>query len=109
MAWVYLGFAIVAEIIATSALQATQGFTKLWPSVLTLVGYGLAFYFLSLSLRSIPLGVAYAIWSGVGIVCVSIIAFFLYKQSLDLAAILGMTMIVGGVVVINLFSKTVGH
>ena len=109
MAWVYLGFAIVAEIIATSALQATQGFTKLWPSVLTLVGYGLAFYFLSLSLRSIPMGVAYAIWSGVGIVCVSIIAFFLYKQSLDLAAILGMTMIVGGVVVINLFSKTVGH
>lgn len=109
MAWVYLGFAIVAEIIATSALQATQGFTKWWPSVLTLVGYGLAFYFLSLSLRSIPLGVAYAIWSGVGIVCVSIIAFFLYKQSLDLAAILGMTMIVGGVMVINLFSKTVGH
>ncbi|MDO5681068.1 MAG: multidrug efflux SMR transporter [Pelistega sp.] len=109
MAWLYLGLAIVAEIIATSALQATQGFTKLWPSVLTLLGYGLAFYFLSLTLRSIPLGIAYAIWSGVGIVCVSIIAYFLYKQSLDLPAVLGMSMIVGGVVIINLFSKTVGH
>lgn len=109
MAWFYLGIAIVAEIIATSALQAAQGFTKLWPSVLTLVGYAVAFYFLSLTLRSIPLGIAYALWSGVGIVCVSIIAFFLYKQSLDLPAILGMSMIVGGVVVINLFSKTVGH
>ena len=109
MAWLYLGLAIVAEIIATSALQATQGFTKLWPSVLTLLGYGLAFYFLSLTLRSIPLGIAYAIWSGVGIVCVSIIAYFLYKQSLDLPAVLGMFMIVGGVVIINLFSKTVGH
>ena len=109
MAWLYLGLAIVAEIIATSALQATHGFTKLWPSVLTLLGYGLAFYFLSLTLRSIPLGIAYAIWSGVGIVCVSIIAYFLYKQSLDLPAVLGMSMIVGGVVIINLFSKTVGH
>ena len=109
MAWLYLGLAIVAEIIATSALQATQGFTKLWPSVLTLLGYGLAFYFLSLTLRSIPLGIAYAIWSGVGIVCVSIIAYFLYKQSLDLPAILGMSMIVGGVVIINLFSKSVAH
>lgn len=109
MAWIYLGIAIVAEIIATSALQATQGFSKLWPSVLTLVGYGLAFYFLSLTLRSIPLGIAYAIWSGVGIVCVSIFAFFFYKQSLDLPAVLGMSMIVGGVVIINLFSKSVGH
>ncbi len=109
MAWVYLGLAIVAEIIATSALQATQGFSKLWPSVLTLAGYALAFYFLSLTLRSIPLGIAYAIWSGVGIVCVSIIAYFLYKQSLDLPAILGMSMIVGGVVIINLFSKSVAH
>ena len=109
MAWVYLGLSIVAEIIATSALQATQGFSKLWPSVLTLAGYALAFYFLSLTLRSIPLGIAYAIWSGVGIVCVSIIAYFLYKQSLDLPAILGMSMIVGGVVIINLFSKSVAH
>ena len=109
MAWVYLGLAIVAEIIATSALQATQGFSKLWPSVLTLAGYALAFYFLSLTLRSIPLGIAYAIWSGVGIVCVSVIAYFLYKQSLDLPAILGMSMIVGGVVIINLFSKSVAH
>lgn len=109
MAWVYLGLAIVAEIIATIALQATQGFSKLWPSVLTLAGYALAFYFLSLTLRSIPLGIAYAIWSGVGIVCVSIIAYFLYKQSLDLPAILGMSMIVGGVVIINLFSKSVAH
>ena len=104
-----MGLAIVAEIIATSALQATQGFSKLWPSVLTLAGYALAFYFLSLTLRSIPLGIAYAIWSGVGIVCVSIIAYFLYKQSLDLPAILGMSMIVGGVVIINLFSKSVAH
>ena len=109
MAWVYLGLAIVAEIIATSALQATQGFSKLWPSVLTLAGFALAFYFLSLTLSSIPLGIAYAIWSGVGIVCVSIIAYFLYKQSLDLPAILGMSMIVGGVVIINLFSKSVAH
>lgn len=109
MAWFYLSIAIVAEVIATSALQATQGFTKGLPTVITLLGYALAFYMLSLSLRAIPLGIAYAIWSGVGVVCVGIIAYFLYKQSLDLPAILGMSMIVGGVMIINLFSKSMAH
>ena len=109
MAWVYLGLAIVAEIIATIALQATQGFSKLWPSVLTLAGYALAFYFLSLTLRSIPLGIAYAIWAGVGIVLTALIGYFVFRQSLDFAAMIGIALIVSGVVVINLFSNSTGH
>ena len=109
MKWVYLGVAIIAEIIATSALKSSEGFSRLWPSLLTVAGYGVAFYFLSLTLREIPVGVAYAIWSGVGIVLISLVGVVLFRQTLDAAAIAGMALIVAGVVVINLFSKTTGH
>ena len=108
-AYLYLAVAIAAEVIATSALRAAQGFTVLIPSAIAIVGYVVAFYFLSLTLKTMPVGVAYAIWSGVGIVVVSIVAMVLYKQVLDLPALLGMGMIMAGVLVINLFSKTTGH
>jgi len=109
MAHVYLAIAIIAEVIATSALKASEEFTKVTPSLIVLIGYGAAFYFLTLVLKTIPVGVTYAIWSGLGIVLVSIAGIFLYKQPPDLPAILGMGLIVAGVVVINVFSKTVGH
>ncbi len=107
MKWVFLLVAILAEIVATSALKASESFTRLWPSVLTVAGYAVAFYFLSLVLRSIPVGIAYAIWSGVGIVLVTLVAAVLYGQKPDAAAVAGMALIVAGVVVINLFSKSV--
>lgn len=106
MKYVYLFIAIVSEVIATSSLKASNEFTKLWPSVIVVLGYASAFYFMSLTLKSMPVGIAYAIWSGVGIVLISISAYFLYKQRLDLPAILGMALIVAGVLVINLFSKS---
>jgi small multidrug resistance pump len=106
MKYLYLLIAIVSEVAATSALRASEQFTKLWPSVIVVVGYGLAFYFMSLTLKSIPVGVAYAIWSGVGIVLVSITGYFLYKQKLDLPALLGIGLIIAGVLVINVFSKS---
>jgi small multidrug resistance pump len=109
MNWLYLMVAIIAEVIATSALKATAGFTRLIPSLLVIVGYGTAFYFLSLTLRSIPLGIAYALWSGIGIVLVSIVGWLLYRQHLDLPAIIGIALIISGVLVINLFSKSAGH
>jgi small multidrug resistance pump len=93
-------------VAATSALRASNQFTRLWPSVIVVIGYGLAFYFMSLTLKSIPVGIAYAIWSGVGIVLISITGFLLYKQKLDMPAVLGMALIVAGVLVINLFSKS---
>ena len=106
MQWIYLAIAIVSEVVATSALKAAEGFTRFVPSVLVVVGYALAFYFLSLTLRTIPLGVAYAIWAGVG---VALVGWVVYHQSLDLAALIGITLIVSGVIVLNLFSKTVVH
>ena len=109
LAYLFLGIAIIAEVIATSALRAAEGFTVLLPSAIAVVGYVVAFYFLSLTLKTMPVGVAYAIWSGVGIVLVSLVALVLYKQVLDLPAMLGMGLIMAGVVVINLFSKTTGH
>lgn len=109
MKYLYLTIAIVAEVIATSALKSAEGFSKLGPSLLVIIGYGVAFYFLSLTLKTIPVGISYAIWSGLGITLVSIIGYFFYKQSLDLPAIIGLLMILGGVVVINVFSKTVSH
>lgn len=106
---VYLSIAIVFEVFATSALKQTEGFTRLWPSLLTIVGYGFAFYFLSLPLRTMPIGVVYAVWSGVGIVLVTLIGWSVFRQMLDLPAVLGIAMIVGGVLVINIFSKTMAH
>lgn len=108
-AWACLAIAIVAEVIATSALTASAGFTKPLHSVGVVIGYGIAFWFLSLSLKSIPVGIAYAVWSGVGIVLISVAGWALFKQSLDPAALAGMTLIVAGVMVINLFSRSVAH
>ncbi len=107
--WLFLGVAIFSEVIATSALKASEGFSKTTPSIVVLVGYGLAFYFLSLTLKTIPVGVAYAVWSGVGIVGVSIIGFLVFKQKLDFPALLGMGFILTGVLIMNVFSKTVAH
>lgn len=109
MNYLYLAIAIVAEVIATSALKASEGFTRLWPSLIVGIGYFVAFYFLSLTLRTITVGVAYAIWSGVGIVLVAIIGWLVLGQKLDAPAIGGMGLIIAGVVVINLFSKSTGH
>lgn len=106
---VLLAIAIVSEVVATSALRAAEGFTRVVPSVIVVIGYGIAFYCLSLTLKTIPVGVVYAIWSGLGIVLVSIVAYFLYNQKLDLPAIIGMGLIVAGVVVLNLFSKSAVH
>ena len=109
MKWVYLLLAIVSEVVATSALKSSESFSRLWPSVLTVVGYGVAFYLLSLTLREMPVGIAYAIWSGVGIVLVSLAAGVLFGQKLDLPALIGMGLIVAGVIVINVCSKSVVH
>jgi small multidrug resistance pump len=109
MKYVYLLLAIIFEVFATSSLQASQQFTKLVPSILVVIGYGFAFFFLSQCLRTMELGIAYALWSGLGIVLISAIGVVVYKQSLDLPAILGMALILGGVVVINVFSKTAVH
>ncbi|NIX78056.1 multidrug efflux SMR transporter [Microvirga sp. c23x22] len=109
MNYAYLFAAIICEVIATSALKASEGFSRLWPSALVIVGYGLAFYFLSLTLRTIPVGIAYAVWSGIGIVLIALAGWVLYRQSLDLPAILGIGLILTGVLVINLFSRTAGH
>ncbi len=109
MPWLILFIAIVAEVIGTSALKASAGFTRLWPSIVVVAGYATAFYCLSLTLKTIPVGMAYAIWSGAGIVLVSLIAWLVFKQSLDLPAIVGMGLIVAGVLVIQLFSQTQAH
>jgi small multidrug resistance pump len=108
-AWIYLGIAIVAEVIATSALKAAAGFTRPGPSAIVVVGYGIAFYFLSLTLQTIPVGVTYAIWCGVGIVLITLVAWLMYGQALDAAAILGLALITAGVVVLNVFSRVVAH
>jgi len=109
LAYTYLGIAIVCEVIATSALKASDGFTRLWPSVLTAVGYAAAFYCLAMTLKVIPTGVAYAIWSGIGIVLISVVGWIAFKQTLDIPALIGMGLIIAGVVVINVFSNTVRH
>ncbi|KAF7597765.1 MAG: QacE family quaternary ammonium compound efflux SMR transporter [Candidatus Dactylopiibacterium carminicum] len=108
-AWWALAVAIVCEVIATSALKASAGFSRPLPSVLVVLGYGAAFYLLTIVLRSIPVGVAYAIWSGAGIVLVSLVGWLLYRQSLDTPAILGIGLILAGVLVLNLFSRSAAH
>ena len=105
MHWLYLSIAILAEVVATSSLKAAEGFTRLTPSLIVVFGYGTAFYFLSLTLRTMQVGTAYAIWSGVGTVLVSIIAWILFNQKLDAAAILGITLIIAGVVIIKFLSQ----
>ena len=105
MHWLYLSTAILAEVIATSALKAAEGFTRLTPSLIVIFGYGTAFYALSLTLRTMQVGTAYAIWSGVGTVLISLIAWLLYNQKLDAAAIAGITLIIAGVVIIKFLSQ----
>lgn len=109
MAYLYLAIAIVAEVVATNALKASEEFTKLIPSIVVVAGYGIAFYFLSLVLKVIPVGIAYAIWAGMGIVLVAIVAAITFGQIPDRPAIIGLILIISGVVVINVFSKTVSH
>ena len=109
MGYLYLSIAIVAEVVATSALNASQGFTRLWPSVATVVGYSIAFYALSLTLRTIPMGIAYAVWAGVGIVLIALVGALFFKQMPDLPAMLGMGFIIAGVVLVTLVSSTASH
>ncbi len=107
--WLFLAVAIIGEVAATSALKSSDGFTKLAPSAVVVVGYGVAFYFLSLALRSIPVGIAYAVWAGLGIVLVAGIAWLLHGQRLDAWALVGIGLIVSGVAVLNLLSKVSAH
>lgn len=109
MNYLYLAVAIVSEVVATSFMKESDGFTKVVPGLITVVGYAVAFYFLSLTLRTIPTGIAYAIWSALGIVLISAVAWIFQGQKLDGPAILGMAMIIGGVVVMNLFSQSAPH
>ena len=106
---IYLGIAIIGEVVATSFLRASAGFTQLVPTIVVVLGYGFTFYFFSLALQTIPVGIGYAIWSGVGIVLISIIAYFAYGQSLDVPAMIGIGLILAGVLVINLFSHSATH
>jgi len=107
--YLYLAVAIVAEVIATSALKYSEGFTRPGPTVIVALGYGIAFYCLSLVMKTVPVGVAYAIWSGAGIVLIALIGWLALRQRLDLPAVLGIALIVAGVAVIQLFSRTSGH
>ena len=109
MGYIYLAFAILGEVIATSTLKSTGEFTRLWPSVIVVVGYATAFFLLTLVLRTIPVGIAYAIWSGLGIVLVAAAGAVIHRQIPDLPAVLGMALIILGVVVIQLFSTSVPH
>jgi len=107
--WLFLAIAICGEVIATSALKSSQGFTRLVPSLIVVTGYAVAFYFLSLVLRTIPVGIAYAVWSGLGIVLVTAMAWVLHGQKLDAWAFVGIGLIVSGVAVLNLLSRTSAH
>ncbi|MGH8034839.1 MAG: DMT family transporter [Lysobacterales bacterium] len=104
-----LGIAIVAEVIATTALKASDSFTRLLPSLIVVAGYAIAFYCLTITLKTIPIGITYAIWSGLGIVLITISSYVVYKQTIDLPGLLGMALIIAGVVVLNVFSKSVAH
>ena len=109
MGYVFLGLAIIAEIIGTTTLKATEQFTKLMPSVIVVISYCASFYLLSVAIKSIQVGTAYAIWCGVGIVFVTALSAIIYKQMPDTPAVIGMLLIVAGVIIINAFSQTTGH
>jgi small multidrug resistance pump len=108
-AWVTLALAIVAEVIGTSALKASEGFSRLLPSMVVVAGYGVAFYFLSLTLKQIPVGIAYAVWSGAGTVLITVIGVLAFRQKIDLAGMVGIALIVAGVLVLNLLSRSGAH
>ena len=107
--WLYLSIAIVAEVVGTSFLKSAEGFTRLVPSLVVVASYVIAFFFLGLALKTLPVGIAYAIWAGVGIALIALAGYVFFGQALDAPAVVGMALIVAGVVVINVFSKTVGH
>lgn len=107
--WVFLVLAISFEVIGTSALKASEGFSRFWPSVLVVGGYGLAFYLLSLTLRTMPVSIAYAVWAGVGVALMAFVGWLVFDESLDAPAIIGILLIVSGVVVLNGFSDTAAH
>ena len=109
MTYSFLAIAIITEVVATSALKASEEFTRLVPSIIGIFGYCIAFYLLTIVLRVLPVGITYAVWSGAGIVLVAVAGFFLYKQTPDIPAIIGMGLIISGVVVIHVFSKTINH
>ena len=109
MNWLYLSVAIVLEVVATSALKASDGFTRLLPSLLVVAGYSAAFYALSLTLRTLPVGIVYAVWSGVGVVLITLVGWLWFKQELDVPAFIGIALISSGVIVLNFFSKSVVH
>ncbi len=104
-----LGIAIIGEVIGTTALKSSDSFTKLVPSIITVIGYGVALYFLTVTMKTIPTGVAYAIWSGLGIVLITITSYFVHSQKIDAMGMVGMALIIAGVAVLNLFSKSAGH
>ncbi|MDE0193438.1 MAG: multidrug efflux SMR transporter [Gammaproteobacteria bacterium] len=106
MPYIYLAFAIVSEVVATTALKASVEFTKPVPSVIVVVGYAISFYLLTLVLRSLPVGITYAIWAGMGIFLIAVIGAVYYKEVPDLPAVVGMALIIAGVVVLRGFSKT---
>jgi len=104
--YIYLLLAILTETMGTSALQASQQFTRLWPSVIVVLGYGLSFYFMALALRVMPVGIVYAIWSGLGIVLIAAIGYVVFGQRLDFPAVAGMALILAGILIIHLFSNS---
>lgn len=109
MTYVYLALAIIAEVVATSALKASAEFTRLWPSLLVVTGYAIAFYLMTLVLRTLPVGITYAFWAGLGIVLVTLVGIVVYGERPDVPAMIGIAMIVGGVVVIQVFSSVSAH
>ncbi|MBW4708881.1 QacE family quaternary ammonium compound efflux SMR transporter [Roseobacter sp. YSTF-M11] len=109
MHYIYLVFAIITETIGTTALQASAQFSRFWPSVLVVVAYGISFYLLALALRLMPVGIVYAIWSGLGIVLIAVIGFVVFGQRLDTPALLGLALIILGIVIIHLFSSSATH
>lgn len=109
MPYLYLALAVAFETIGTSAMQASQQFTRLWPSVLVVVGYAISFYFMALTLKYMPVGIVYALWSGLGIILIALIGYAIFGQKLDLPAVAGLGLIIAGIVVIQLFSNTTAH
>lgn len=106
IAYLYLAIAILAEVIATSALKASNGFSNWLPSVITVIGYLIAIYFLALTMKTIPVGITYALWSGAGIILISLIGWIVFKQTLDTAALIGLGFMITGIIIINVFSNS---
>lgn len=107
--WIYLLAAIISEVIATSSLKLSEGFSNLIPSITTIIGYIVSFFFLSLAIKTIPLSIAYTLWAGIGTVAIVLISIFVFKQPVDIPAILGIILITVGVIVIQLFSSSISH